>query len=176
MRIPPGLLSPATAARLSDLLTKLERGLDGRPSTGENVDVATRGGVTITNPRIVPRIIAKITGNDWENGGGYSSGSYSPDDCRYSWIEWEVGPDRCSGAEVPGGRRGYVDRFPAVEISGNTEVEDDVIVEMWLSPDGTHWRFTPGGAGTVIGDGLILDVVTCVTLVAGADTISPPPE
>lgn len=174
MRIPPGLLSPATAARLSELLTKLERGVDGRPQNGENLDAIVRGGVTISNPRITPRLVAKITGHEWERSS-YSSGSYSPDDCRYSWVEWEVASDNCAGREVPGGRAGWVDRFPAVEISGQTDVQEGAIVEMWLSPDATHWRFTPGGSGS-IDDGLILDVVTCVTLVAGSDTIAPPPE
>jgi hypothetical protein len=149
MKISPGIISPATARALTDLLTKVERMVESRPDNSPSMESAVRGGVTIQYPRTVPRLVAKITGHEY-SAGNYSY-SYAADDCRYSWVEWDVGPNSCGGRELPGGRRGWVDRFPAVEIGGQDDVEEGLIVEMWMGPDNLHWRFNPGGGGALDG-------------------------
>lgn len=170
--IPPGPLSPGNAARLTSLLQSLSnvQKIRAAPPLAVRMD----GGIPIISTNDPPRILIQISGH--EPFGEYDSSypeappGYNPDsadyydqypDCRYSWFEVDVDPTVCGYAPVPGGRRGWVDKFPAVPIDTNDALADGMVVEAWLAPSGTHWRFQPPGDNSATID---ITVIDCVEL------------
>lgn len=178
IKIPPGPLSASNAKLLSDLLTRMEN--NSRVKGVAPILVQQSGnGPTLISSNIAPRMLIRLTGH--EPFGEYDSGhsgappGYNPDsadyddlypDCRYSWYEVDIDPTTCGYIEVRGGRRGWVDRFPAVAIDGSKNLQEGTVVEAWLAPSGSHWRFSPGGGG---GEGLVITVIDCAELVLVED-------
>ena len=175
MQIPAGPLSPQNARRLSELLRQLQAQTEFKGSGA--MGTAKVGASRVITNHTPRRILMQLTGH--EPWGEYDSAypdappGYNPDSgdyyedysgCRYSWFEVDINPDSCGYAAVEDGERGWVDRFPAVAVDANDSLPDGTIVEAWLAPSGTHWRFVPGGAGGG-GDDLVIDNIACVELV-----------
>lgn len=147
----PGELSASEAQRLNELdeqVTRLTRMTAAPP-----LAVTFQGGTPLLSANLIPRILAKITGHlsiD-ESDDSTTTGT---SDCRYSWVEVRVfgtdasdGEGVCGAIEIEGGRKGFTNSYPAVSIANDSSVVTGTIVEMWLAPDGSHWRFTVGGGG-----------------------------
>lgn len=174
MRISPGELSPREAWHLNERLEKVEQLLNLQVASPLTFDM--RSGVPVLSIIDKTRITAKITGQldtgdvsysaDYSADNGDSANDYADDmSCRYSFVEVRVDPNTCTPDEVKGGFVGYTNASPAVHIGGDTEVPAGSIVELWRSIDGSHWEFGSVGSG----GGLVLDVVTCVSILSADD-------
>lgn len=173
-QVPPGPLSPKTAALLTQLLTRLE-GLTNIKGVAPITVQQSNSGPPIISSTAAPRKLLQLLGH--EPFGEYDSAhpdgppGYNPDssdeydvypDCKYSWVEVDFDPATCSYVPITNAARGYVDQYPAVAIDGSSEIGDGTVVEAWLAPSGSHWRFSPGGS---LGSGVPIEIVTCVSLV-----------
>lgn len=148
MKIPPGPLAPATADMLTRKLTLLESLLNLR--TESPLTFSINNGTPVLGINAQKRAIIKLTGNDSYTGG---SGTSNHTGCLYSWVEQDIVPSSCSTTDMPGGMRGYVDKMPAIDLNGQTDLEEDLIVEAFLAPSGDHWRFSSPGGGIGGGGG-----------------------
>lgn len=147
MKIPPGPISNATADMLSRKLTLLESLLQLR--TEAPLTFSINNGTPVLGINHQRRAVVKLTGHDLYSESGYDT-SYdgSNVNCLYSWVEQEIRPSSCTTTDMPGGLRGYVDKMPAVDINGQSDLDDGLVVEAFLAPSGDHWRFSSPGNGT----------------------------
>lgn len=165
MRIKPGPLSPSDADCINRALERLDQLLSSR-SQGKDTEFSNRAGVPVINARIPARCTARITGKETvrDDTLNYDYNDYDDnyDTCRYSWEEVRVDKDTCVATALPGGRKGFIDSSPLVEITGRTDMAAGDIVEAWLATDGQSWLCSAGSG--VTSGGLIITVPTCVAL------------
>jgi hypothetical protein len=134
---------------LSRKLTLLEALLNLR--TGPPLTFTMTNGTPMIGMSGKHRLIAKLTGHDFSSDtSAMPSGDYytTDDDCRYSWIEQDMtATGTCGTTDQPGGHRGFVDKMPAIDLNGVTDLDDGTVVELFLAPQGDHYRFSSPGGG-----------------------------
>lgn len=169
MRIQPGEITRFTADYLNQQMERLDALLHMAVVSPLTLD--RRGDTPILSIVSALRITARLTGH-LTSSDSYSAGNsagdsadsaHDEDTCKYSFVEVRVDPNTCSAPDLIGGFVGFTDVMPAVHIGGDTDIPEESIIEMWRSVDGSHWEFGSVGAA---GGGLILDVVTCVSLLS----------